>query len=114
METGTKVLIGVGAAAVAGAIIYFGFIRKAEEVVAGTTGGGTTPAPVPAGGNGQPPKDKTKAQKILDEAKKKMKDLQCNIKHPPPRFKKEKQKAYRDCLHSVDAVMHNAAGTWGS
>ena len=40
METGTKVLIGVGAAAALSAIVYFGFIRKAEEVVEGTSGGG--------------------------------------------------------------------------
>lgn len=105
MNTGTKVLIGVVAAAGIGTAIYFGFIRKADEIT--STGGGEGGSSTPPGGDGQSPstpeKDKTKLQKIQEEAKRKLKDVQCNLKYPPPRTKKSKKEAYRACLHSADA-----------
>ena len=113
METGTKVAIGAVVAAGVGFGIYWFFIRETGEIVAATKPDGTG-APEPSGGSSSDPaKDPTKIQKAMAEAKRKLKDVQCNLKFPPPRTKAAKKKAYRDCLHSCDATMHNAAGTWG-
>lgn len=110
METGTKVLIGVGVGIAVGVGIYLA-MKPAADKIAPPGGDGKKPE---GGGSPsfEPEKALTKKEKLIAEAKRKWKDAQCNLKTPPPRFTDEDKKAYRDCLHSCDATMHNASGTW--
>jgi len=104
METGTKIGLGVVAAAAIGAAIYFGFIKKAKTTAgiggAGSPPSGSTDADMVA------PNGSSLAEKIA-KAKKDALKIKCNLKTPPPRFKQAKKDEYKKCLLGADGY------TWG-
>jgi hypothetical protein len=101
MNTAVKVGIGVALAAGVGVGIYF-MLRKKTIMPVGTQGGQPAPIDAVTGKPTETPEELTKLQKIKAEVAFKLKDAKCNLKFPPPRFKKSKKDAYRACLHSAD------------